>query len=127
MKTNPFVVFYDGSCGLCRKTVAVVRRLDFFQRVRVYDVLADWPEIQSKFPSLNQQACFQSMHLMTPQGNVAVGFKAYRELMWALPPGWLIVLFLYLPFVPWIGERIYNKIASGRHQGGCPLPPSEQA
>jgi len=64
------------------------------------------------------------MHVVTPKGKVAVGFKAYRELMWALPLGWGIVFFLYLPFVPAMGGWIYQKIASGRHQGGCPLPPS---
>lgn len=125
MKKNSFAVFYDGSCGLCRKTLAVFRRLDFFRRVRIYDVLADWPEVHAKFPALNQQTCLQTMHVVNPEGKVSVGFKAYRQLMWALPLGWVLVLFLYLPFVPAIGERIYQKVASGRHRGGCPLPPPQ--
>lgn len=124
MKKASYAVFYDGSCGLCRKTMSVFRCLDFFHQVKIYDVLAGWPEIHSKYPSLNQQACFQNMHVVTPEGKVAIGFKAYRELMWALPAGWVIVLFLYLPGVPAIGEWIYRKVASGRHKGGCPLPPA---
>ena len=125
MKKDSFAVFYDGSCGLCRKTMAVLRRLDFLHRVRIYDVLADWPEIQTRFPTLNQQACLQTMHVVNPEGKTATGFKAYRQLLWALPLGWILVLFLYLPFVPAIGEWIYQKVAFGRHRGNCSLPPPQ--
>ena len=120
-----YIVFYDGSCGLCRKAMAVIRRLDWRRRVKIYDVLADWPEIHARFPSLDQQACLQNMHLSNPQGKIVLGFKAYRELAWALPLTWLIAPFLYLPLVPYLGERIYRKIASGRHRGVCPLPPPD--
>ena len=105
--------------------MAVVRRLDILHRVKIYDALAEWPQIHAKFPFLNQQACLEDMYGVTSKGKVVSGFKAYRELAWALPLGWLIVLFLYVPFVPTVGERIYRKIASGRHRGGCPLPPRQ--
>ena len=124
-KNNSFEIFYDGSCGLCRKTMAVVRRLDILHRVKIYDALAEWPQIHARFPFLNQQACLEDMYGVTSKGKVVSGFKAYCELAWVLPLGWLIVLFLYVPFVPAIGERIYRKIASGRHRGGCPLPPRQ--
>ena len=39
-------VMYDGACGICRPTVAVLRRLDLFHRATFMDVVNEWPAIQ---------------------------------------------------------------------------------
>lgn len=93
-------VLYDGSCGLCNRTIAVVGALDLLGRVEVLDALADWPRASVRWPALDQRACLEDMHVITDDGRVHVGFYGYRALAWHLPLGWLFLPFLYTPGVP---------------------------
>ena len=113
---------YDGSCGLCQKTVAVLRRLDLLGRIVFHDALRDWPAIQAAFPTLSQEECLENMHVVTASGRVETGFDAYRAISWSLPLLWPIAPLLYVPGVPTVGRRVYAAVARGRHRGGCPVP-----
>lgn len=116
-------IMYDGACGLCQRSVAVLRGLDLMRRLEMLDIMADWPAIQKRFPALSREVCLQEMHLVTADGKVVAGFDAYRVLAWALPLGWPALPFLYLPGVRALGRRVYAAIAARRHRGGCPIPP----
>jgi predicted DCC family thiol-disulfide oxidoreductase YuxK len=113
---------YDGSCGLCGKTVAVLRRLDLFHRLEFYDALADWPRVRADFPSLVQEDCLKTMHVVTDRGRVETGFDAYRAIAWSLPLTFPIAPLLYAPGVPWLGRKVYAAVAARRHRSGCPAP-----
>jgi len=119
---NRHQFLYDGSCGLCQKTVAVLRRLDVLDRIVFRDALRDWPAIRTEFPTLSQEACLENMHVVTASGRVETGFDAYRAISWSLPLLWPIAPLLYVPLVPAVGRRVYAAVARGRHRGGCPVP-----
>jgi predicted DCC family thiol-disulfide oxidoreductase YuxK len=123
-KRAKYALVFDGSCGLCQRTVAVVRSLDLMGRVDLLDAVKQWPEITERFPHLDQQQCLTEMHVITSRGRVSTGFEAYRALARALPLGWLVLPALYLPGVGTVGSRVYSSIASRRHRGTCPLPAS---
>jgi len=114
-------VLYDGSCGLCNRTIATLRSLDYFGRLEMYDVLADWPRASTRWPALDQAACLEDMHVITEDGRVYTGFYGYRALTWHLPLGWLFLPLLYLPGVPAAGTRVYALVARRRHASGCPI------
>lgn len=120
--TARLAVLYDGSCGLCKRTIATLRALDVFGRVDMWDVLADWPQLAARWPTLAQGACLEDMHVITDQGRIYTGFYGYRALAWHLPLGWLLLPILYTPGVPFVGVRIYSLVARRRHATGCPLP-----
>lgn len=122
-----YALFFDGGCGLCDGTVAVIRRLDVLQRVEIYDVINDWPVIKRKFPTLEQNACLIEIHIVTPNARVLTGFDTYRALAWVLPVGWLLLPFLYLPGVRWIGRHVYTAIAARRRRESCMIPALEDA
>ena len=113
---------YDGSCGLCQRTVAVLRRIDLLGRLEFLDALADWPRVQAAYPSLVQNDCLQTMHVVTRQGRVETGFDAYRAVAWSVPLLCPIAPLLYVPGVPWVGRRVYAAVAARRHRTGCPVP-----
>ena len=117
-----FTVLFDGSCGICRKTVAVISALDVMERVEIRDALGEWPALGRRFPSLTQADCLQSMRVVRDDGRIYEGFEGYRALAWAIPLWWCLLPFLYLPGVPTIGRAIYGRVAVGRHAAGCPLP-----
>ena len=121
---NKHVFLFDGACGLCQRTVAVLRALDVLDRIVFYDAIRDWPTVRERFPVLHQQDCIETVHVVTSRGRVEAGFEAYRALSWSLPLLWLAAPLLYLPGVPWVGRRVYAAVAARRHRTGCPVVPS---
>ena len=121
------ILFYDGSCGLCQKAMAVVRSLDIAGRVKIYDVFNEWESVTKQYPVLRQQqACLDDFHAITPAGKLVAGFDSYRTLAWVLPLTWLLLPFLYFPFVSYFGKKVYRMIATGRQHGSCALPDSKK-
>jgi predicted DCC family thiol-disulfide oxidoreductase YuxK len=117
-------LLFDGGCGFCQRTIAIIRNLDLLHRVKFFDALNSWPEIETQFPRLNQDTCLAEMHLITADRQIFTAFDAYRRLAWVLPLGWLGLPFLYMPGVHSVGCRIYMSVASRRHHRGCLLPPT---
>ncbi|MCI0683438.1 MAG: DUF393 domain-containing protein [Gemmataceae bacterium] len=109
-------VFYDGDCPLCRKSVAILRRLDWLGRLECVNSRgADQPLLRQ--PPLSSAPLLDEMHLLTPDGQrLHHGFGAFRWMAWRLPLCWLIAPLLYIPGVPWLGQRIYLWIARRRFQ-----------
>ena len=117
-----YLMLFDGGCGFCRSAASVVARLDVLRRIEPMDVVNDWPAIARLQPSLSRERCLEDMHAVGPEGQVWTRFRAYRALAWAMPVTWPLLPLLYLPPVPWIGDKIYGYIARHRHDDGCALP-----
>ncbi|MBC8108225.1 MAG: DUF393 domain-containing protein [Anaerolineae bacterium] len=117
-----YAMLYDGSCGLCKSVASVVVRLDLLGRIEPMDVLHDWNRVHERFPFLDQQKCLTDMHVILPDGTSVSRFVAYRNLAWAIPAAWIILPLLYIPGVPEIGDRIYQYVATHRHDAGCEVP-----
>lgn len=117
-----YALAFDGACGLCQRTIAILRSLDVLRRVEFLDAVHQWPHIERQFPDLDRERCHAEMHVRTPRGQIRTGFYAYRALAWVLPLGWLAVPLLYLPGVAWAGPYIYGMVASRRHRGVCAVP-----
>ncbi len=115
------LVIFDGGCGLCSRTVVVLRRIDVLNRLRFADVHADWPTLSAAHPTLNADACLADMHALNGEGAIYTGFDAYRSLAWALPMAWPILPLLYLPGAAVLGRRIY-RVTAARRSRHCPLP-----
>ena len=116
-------VIYDGACGLCRPTVAVLRRLDLRRRVEFLDVHRDWPAIHERFPQLSREACLTDMHGIDRSG------RRVRRLR-HLPSHWHTCFRLggscshsstCLPF-PGSAAACTATIADRRHAATCAMP-----
>jgi predicted DCC family thiol-disulfide oxidoreductase YuxK len=121
-KRHPYAVAFDGACGVCQRTIAVLRSLDVLHRVEFLDTVKQWPRIEEIFPLSDRERAHAEMHLRTPRGQIKTGFYAYRALALALPLGWLALPFLYLPGVAWVGSHVYGAVAARRHRNVCALP-----
>jgi len=119
MPVRGFTLLFDGSCGICRRTVALVSALDVMERVEIRDARAEWPALANRFPTLTQAECLASMHVVRSDGRVSAGFKGYRSLAWAIPAWWPLLPVLYVPGVPLIGRGVYGRVAAGRREEGC--------
>jgi predicted DCC family thiol-disulfide oxidoreductase YuxK len=129
MSTSPrAVVLYDGQCPLCRKSVSILKPLDWLGRLEFRDA-RDPANVPPRQPPLELARLMEEMHLITPDGqHVYHGFHVFRWMAWRMPILWLIAPFLYLPGVPWLGQKIYLWVARNRYQlvpcqdGVCTLP-----
>jgi predicted DCC family thiol-disulfide oxidoreductase YuxK len=114
-----YAMLYDGGCGMCRSIASVAARLDVLRRIEPIDALNEWPVIEKRFSALSQQTCLTDMHVVGPRGTVYTGYRAYRALAWAMPATWPLLPILYVPGVPWIGQRAYRYVADHRHDQAC--------
>src|SRR5829696_7171869 len=94
-----YEVLFDGDCGLCLRTVAWLRRLDLFGRLRFSDIDADWERLAAAHRTLDRDACVAAMHVIAPDGSITAGFDGFRTLARVVAPLWVTVPFLYLPGV----------------------------
>jgi predicted DCC family thiol-disulfide oxidoreductase YuxK len=115
-------VVYDGACPLCLRSMAALGYLDWFGRLRGFD-LEDWDRVERSLPGLDRDACVREMHVVDPaSGRVTAGFDAFRRLCRTLPPLWPLLPVLHLPGAGAAGSAAYRWVASRRaryHPGVC--------
>lgn len=111
-------VIYDGHCGLCMRSVSVLRRLDWLGRLDYMDA-NDLEPISERFPTLPTNDLLHEIHMVNATGRYWVGFYGFRRVAWLLPLFWLLAPLLYLPGVAWVGVRIYGYVAANRARNLC--------
>ena len=122
------ILLYDGSCGFCRRGVALLVRLDSDHRVARVDMTsaAAEPLMSTISPARRQQ----SIHVIRPDGRVLHAGVALRAVLCQVQPeaSWRSVG--YWPLVGLLIDRTYDLVASlrsplGRLTGWLPEPPPD--
>ncbi len=135
MMSERTVMLYDGRCGLCTTSRRLVQRLDWLGRIEYVDAQAT-ADVLARFPALDPDAILGAIHVITPAGEVYVGYDGVRALARELPPTMWLYPLLLLPGVSWLGRRVYNGVAANRYRlnwllgtpdpceaGRCPVHP----
>ncbi len=124
-RIRPATVIFDGRCTFCRRSMEQLLRLDVLQRLVPRD--AHDPAVRAELPALDPERCQREIVLVRADGAILGGFDAFRALAWRLPALWLVAPFLYLPLVPFVGRRVYRKLAARRFElaGACKIGPLE--
>lgn len=104
MQTPELTVYYDGSCPLCRREIAMYRRLRGADRLHWLDVSAGGPLGED----LSCEAAMRRFHVRDAQGRLFSGGAAFARLWQALPGwralGWLLAF----PPLSWLLELAYR-------------------
>lgn len=107
-------VLFDGACGLCRASVARLRRVDRGGRIALLD-LHD-PDAAARFPQVNREEAMRLMQAVDSRGRVFSGADAWARIGLALP-GWKLVAWLLLvPGVHFAARLIYAWVARNRYR-----------
>lgn len=78
-------VFFDGHCPLCRREVAVYRRLAPTAAIRWHDIASDAPEAGRD--GFDLDAALNLLHVRDADGALRIGLAAHLCL-WQELPGW---------------------------------------
>ena len=111
--TAKYRVLYDGQCEICQACVAWLKTLDHENKTLA---LAISPEALSKVDSrLQIDECLRQLHVVTPEGEILVGWDAVAWLARLFPSTWLIgVLGQRFPFRS-AGRLLYGFVAKNRY------------
>jgi predicted DCC family thiol-disulfide oxidoreductase YuxK len=116
-------VVYDGNCNFCIKSITILQKLDWLKKLEYVDFRKlNLPNIQVP---ITPEALEQEMHVIgvkvynvagisAKTWQVYKGFKAIRQIMWRLPACWPLLPLTYIPGVPFLGQKLYLKIAKNR-------------
>jgi predicted DCC family thiol-disulfide oxidoreductase YuxK len=111
---SELTVLYDGSCSLCRASVARVRPFDRRQRVEFLDLHE--PSVQQRFPQIDREAAMRWMQAVDADGRVWTGAEAWARIG-RLLPGWSLLAWLLLvPGIRWLAAKVYAWIARNRYR-----------
>jgi predicted DCC family thiol-disulfide oxidoreductase YuxK len=123
------VILYDGDCPLCRKTTAILKRLDWFKRLAFHNC-RDTAGIPANTAHLDASRMIQEMHVLTPDRKQALsGFRAVRWIAGRVPVLWPLYPLLFVPGMARLGQRLYLWVARNRFRlvpcrdGVCTIPP----
>jgi len=111
--TGFYLLFYDGSCGLCRHLAAFA---SWATSGRVQRVDAADTRLMSGFPELPPHQAMQSVHLLTPSGRLYRGYDAVVALVALLPAMRWLSIIMGTDLARRIGWAVYEWITEHRHQ-----------
>lgn len=114
--------YFDGQCGLCRRSVQWLRRLDWLGRLAFQDMTrVPASELPVRF-----EDAMQGLPMRTRDGRTLVGYPAIRRALLQTPLGFLPAVAMYLPGIDHAGRRVYRHIADNRRRDVCSLPTGPQ-
>ena len=126
--TTQAVVLFDGSCAFCQRSVGILKSLDWFGRLH-FQNCRDTSNLPESAVPLDPQRLIEEMHLVTPDRRHAyAGFSAFRWISWRISLLLPLAPFLYIPGVPWLGNKAYLWVAKNRFKlvpckdGVCSIP-----
>lgn len=106
------LVLYDDQCPLCIFQMKLLTWLDWLGKLALVP-LTD-PRAVAIAPQLSREALLEAMHCVAKNGRVYRGARCIRFVGMRLPLMVPVALFLWVPGVIWIAERVYAWISRHR-------------
>jgi|ERR1700728_7888 len=116
-KTHPgssvFKVLYDGQCEICQACVSWLKTLD--DRTQTVCLPVSEEVLSSVDSRLSMDDCLRQLHVVTPEGEILIGWDAVARLARLFPATWLIgALGQRFPFRN-MGRSLYGFVATNRY------------
>ena len=108
-----YMVFYDAQCEICQACVGWLKTLDHENKTLALPISE---EALSRVDSrLRLDECLRQLRVVTPKGEILVGWDAVASLARLFPSTWLIgALGRWFPFRS-IGRLLYGFVAANRY------------
>lgn len=106
------LVLYDDQCPLCIFQMKLLTWLDWLGKLALVP-LTD-PRAAEIAPQISREALLEAMHCVAKNGRVYRGARCIRFVGMRLPLMVPVALFLWVPGVIWIAERVYAWVSRHR-------------
>ena len=118
MSTMRLPVLFDGGCPLCRRTVRMLRAMDWQDRLQFVD--ATNAEAREFLRRPHRGAVMVEMYVIDERQRLHAGSKGILQIARVVPLMWPFGLIGRLPGIRQIGHAIYRVIAANRvRRGRC--------
>lgn len=107
------LVLYDGECPLCIFQSRVLGWLDWFNVLSLVP-LSD-PRAKEAAPQIGREDLSEAIHCIATNGRIYRGARCIRFVGMRLPVLVPVALFLWVPGVIFIAERVYMWVSRNRH------------
>jgi predicted DCC family thiol-disulfide oxidoreductase YuxK len=132
MASQPHTVLYDDECPMCTFQMRLLTWLDWCNQLRLVPLSS--AEASGIAPELTRADLLEAIHCVTPEGRIYRGARCIRFVGMRLPLLVPLALFLWIPGIIWIAERVYMWISRNRHllsrlfgcKGACALMPARE-
>jgi len=106
-------VLYDAECPLCTFQMKLLTWLDWFNCIELVPISE--PRAQELAPKISRDQLLEAIHCVATDGRIYRGARAIRFLGFRMPLLVPTALFLWIPRVIRVAEKIYMWISRNRH------------
>ena len=132
MKREKHVLLFDSDCPLCTFQSRSLAWMDWLNKIEMVP-LKD-PRTAEIAPGITREDLLEAIHCITPEGAIHRGARAIRFLGLRIPLLVPVGLFLWIPGVIWIAERVYAFVSKHRLffskifgcKGACAIMPEKK-
>lgn len=106
-------VLFDDQCPLCTFQMRLLTWLDWFNTVRLLPL--SHPRAAEIAPNLTREDLLEAIHCVTRKGRIYRGARCLRFVGMRMPLLIPLALFLWIPGIIWIAEKVYMWVSRNRH------------
>jgi predicted DCC family thiol-disulfide oxidoreductase YuxK len=106
-------VLYDSECPLCTFQMKLLTWLDWGSRLELIPI-SD-PRAAALAPNVTRDELLEAIHCVSTDGRIYRGARALRFVGLRMPLLVPLALFLWIPGVIWVAEKVYMWISRNRH------------
>lgn len=113
-------LIYDDDCGFCKKSLRVVKRFDFFDKIR----LTPSYKIKTNQFGIDNGRLLDEIGGVDENSEIFYGADAFEQVFSRIFVFWPIAILMKIPFVIYIARSIYKLIALNRSRlsdEGCEI------
>jgi predicted DCC family thiol-disulfide oxidoreductase YuxK len=113
MSAATHIVLYDDQCPMCTFQMRVLGWLDWFNALELLPL--SHPRAARIAPGISRENLLEAIHCVAANGRIYRGARCIRFVGLRLPLLVPVALFLWIPGVIWIAEKIYRWVSRNRH------------
>jgi predicted DCC family thiol-disulfide oxidoreductase YuxK len=114
IEPSPFVVIYDGSCGICRKIINKLQKIEYSANIsyvpssKIETIKIPLAE-EIKILAAKYMICYE-----VSKDQVHLGYFAFRRILLLSRKFKIFAMIMFFPGTSLVGRFIYRFVASNR-------------
>jgi len=108
------LLLYDGSCGFCKWSIGVLKKMDLFG-ILEYKNFYDYLDREEALPAgLTGDLVMKRIYLVENDTKAYGGYIVFRRICWQMPMMYFLIPIIFFPGMGIIGPVLYDLVAKNR-------------